>query len=142
MHCVKTMQYSLAESQAFLPFFLIKNILYSDMSYIIFYPEISQKTFQAKYYNFMLNILNFKKEKWIQSPNKRAVSWLETVYWMNHCTDWEQHKQTHHTSFSSLTLTSEEKQQQDPQTSRHMASLNLKDGTGALNEIWLLIARH
>lgn len=127
----------------FLHFSLIKNILYSDMSYIIFYPEISQKTFQAKYYHFMLNILKFfKKKNGIKCPNKRAVSCLETVYWMNHCTDQEQHRQTHHASFSSLTLTSEEKQQLDPQTSRHVASLSLKAGTEALNEIWLLIARH
>lgn len=52
------MQHSLVECQAFLCFIFIKNILSSDMAYIIFYPEFSQKTFQAKYYHLMLNILN------------------------------------------------------------------------------------
>lgn len=56
------MQYSLAESQAFLHFFFIKNTLSSDMRYIIFYPKFSEKTFQAKYYHFMLNIVNWKKK--------------------------------------------------------------------------------
>lgn len=58
---------------------------------------------------------------------------------MNCCTDQEQHRQTHHTSFPSLTLPSEK--QQDPQLLRYLASLSLKAGTLALNEIWVLTAR-
>lgn len=61
----------------------------------------------------MLNILNLKKKNEIQIPNKKAVSCLETVYWMTNCTNQEQHRQTHHASFSSLTVTSERKQHQD-----------------------------
>lgn len=61
------MQNSLTESQAFLHYFWIKNILYSDMHYIIFYPEINQK-FPSKIISFHAKYFKFKKEKWNTNP--------------------------------------------------------------------------
>ena len=61
---------------------------------------------------------------------------------MNLPADRVQCRQTCLASFPSLTLTSEQQQQQKTQTLRHLAFQSLKAGTLALNEIWVLTARH
>lgn len=134
------MQRPLAESQAFLQFFFYQkcSLFRYSLHYIL--PWNQSKNIPSKVLLFHAKYFKLKK-KVIQSPNKRSVSCLDAVYWMNRCTDQEQCRQTHHIFFPSLTLPSE-KQQQDPQLLRHLASLSLKAGTLALNEIWVLTARH